>query len=77
MRRTDVPLSAGEHGSRTELEGMAAEVKHQHVLKCFERSNAMTLMARTIEVALGIARVAGLRQARQEIARPQRMARVC
>jgi hypothetical protein len=48
---------------------MAAEVKHQHVLKCFERDNVRALLARIIEVVLGKARVADLLPARQELAR--------
>jgi hypothetical protein len=56
MPRTDVAVSAGEQATRTDIEGMAAEVKRRHVLMCFERSNAMTVMARIIEVALGMAR---------------------
>jgi hypothetical protein len=72
MPRTHVPLSAGGRATRTDLGGKAAEVKHHHVLKCFERSNAMTLVARIIEFALGKARVADLRQARQELA-PSRL----
>jgi hypothetical protein len=41
MSRTDVPLSAGEQASRTDLKGMAADVKQQHVLKCFERNRLL------------------------------------
>jgi hypothetical protein len=41
MPRTDVPLSAGERATRTDLEGMAPEVKHQNVLKCFERNRLL------------------------------------
>jgi hypothetical protein len=56
MPRTDVLLSAGEQATRADIEGMAAEMKQRHVLKCFERSNAMTVMPRIIEIALGMAR---------------------
>lgn len=63
MPRTDVPLSAGEQVARTDSGGMAAEVRQQHVLKCFER-NVMALLARITEVALGKTRVADLRPAR-------------
>jgi hypothetical protein len=73
MPRTDVPLSAGEQAARNDLGGMAAEVKHRHVLKCFERKNVMALLARIIEVALGKARVADLRPARQECPPPRLM----
>jgi hypothetical protein len=66
MSRTDVLLSAREQATRTDIEGMTAEVKHRHVLKCFERSNAMTVMARIIEVALGMARRRSCRQAVHE-----------
>lgn len=73
MPRTDVPLSLGEQATRTDLGGMAAEVKHQHVLKCFERNNLMALLAHIIEVALGKGRVADLRPARQECPSPRLM----
>jgi len=43
---------------------MAAEVKHQHMLKCFQQSDTMTLVARIIEVALGKAPFAALCPAR-------------
>ena len=56
MPRTHAPLSAGGQTTRTDLGGMAAEVKHHHVLKCFEGSNAMTLLARIIECVRGMAR---------------------
>jgi hypothetical protein len=52
---------------------MAAEVKRQHMLKCFEQSNAMTLLARFIEAVLGKVRVADLCPARQEFPRPRLM----
>lgn len=71
MPRTDVPLSAGEQVTRTDLGVMAAEVKHQHVLKCFERNNFMALLASIIEVALGKGRVADFRPARQECPSPR------
>ena len=66
MPRTHAPLSAGEQATRSGLGGMAADVKHQHVLKCFEQSNAMTLLARFIQALLRKVRVADLRPARQE-----------
>jgi hypothetical protein len=47
---------------------MAAEVKHQHILKCFEKSNAMAFLARITEIVLGNAKVADLCPARQETA---------
>lgn len=76
MPRTDVPLSTGEQVTRTDLGEMAAEVKHQHVLKCFERNNFMALLARIIEIALGKGRVEDLGPARQECPIPRLMKEV-
>jgi hypothetical protein len=49
--RAHGPFSAGEQSARTDLGGMAAEVRRQHILKCFELSNARALLARVIEFA--------------------------
>ncbi len=73
MTRNRVPFSAGEQATRTDLGGMAAEVKHQQVLKCFEQSNAVTLLARIVEAVLGKVRIADLRPARQGFPRPRLM----
>ncbi len=67
MPWTHEPLVAGERAARTDLGGMAAEVKGQHILRCFEQSNAVALFARIIEFVLGKARVAELCPARREI----------
>ena len=70
MTRNQVLL---EQGTRTGPGAMAADVKHQQVLKCFEESNAMTLLARIIEAVLGKVRIADLRPAPQEFPRPRLM----
>ena len=54
--RTHGPFSAGEQGARTGHGEMAPEVRRQHILKCFELSNARAILARVIEFALGEAR---------------------
>lgn len=73
MQRTDVPLRSVEPAAGAEVDGMAAEVKHQHVLKCFQWSNLMALLTRLTEAVLGKARVAELRPAMQECSPPHRM----
>lgn len=46
----------GIGAERKGLGGMAAEVRHQHMLKCFKQSNAMTALARVIGILIGGAR---------------------
>ena len=66
MQKTHATKTLGHQANRTDLGGMAAEVKFQHMLRCFQR-NAMNILAQMIQLVLGTERVAGLRPVRQEI----------
>lgn len=59
-------LSAREKANRIGLGGMAAEVKHQNMLKCFDQRDAVAFLVRIIEFAFGKTRDADLLPARQE-----------
>jgi len=66
MPRTDAPAVAGGPARRTDLGGMAVEVKSRDILKCFTQTNAMTLLRRLIEIVLCKPRAGALVLARQE-----------
>jgi hypothetical protein len=55
------PISARGRSPRTDLGGLAADVKHERLLKCFEQSFAMSLLAGLIEFTLGRAVFAEVR----------------
>jgi hypothetical protein len=66
MQKSRATQTRGRQAARIDPGGMAAEVRYQHMLNCFQR-NAMNILAHTIELVLGKARVAVLRPARQAI----------